>query len=99
MAWVLKAHAKSGNADGAGGPFKAPSGSGTVDTTGADLYVIPISNYDGSEANFTGATVADAHGNVYTYVNAQLAAGDPSNRVSFFYCLNPVTSPTEQWVI
>lgn len=93
--WTLIAHAKSGNADGASGPFKAPNAT-TVNCTGADLYTLAIGWYGGTPPS---TVVADVSGNPYTMLTPQAAAGDANNKVVWFYKVAPAVSAVEQWTV
>lgn len=95
--WVLKASTKSGNADGANGPFKAPAGASTSNCTGADLYVVLASGYQTPAPANTDLT--DVSLNTYTLLTSQAAAGDPLNQVSIFYKVGPAVSSVEQWTL
>jgi hypothetical protein len=93
--WALVAHAKSGNADGTGGPFKAPNAS-TVNCTGADLYTVAIGWYGGTPPS---TVLADVTAGGYTMVTPQAAAGDASNKATWFYKVAPTVSAVEQWTV
>jgi hypothetical protein len=95
--WALKAHAINGDSDGGNGPFRAPTGSSNVDTTGADLYLCLETFYNSSASNIN--TLTDVGGNTYTYTTAQAASGDGSTGVRWAYKLNPTTSASEHWSV
>lgn len=95
MAWALVAHAVSGNTDGANGPFRAPTGSGSVNTTGADLYVVVVACY----AVLVATDMSDSGGAGYSMLAVQAAVGDTSQRVYIFYKAAPTTSATEHWTL
>lgn len=97
-AWTLVAHAENGNSDGVTGPFKAPTGVGTVNCTGADLYTVAMSWYS-SAADPPASVLADVSGNTYIELAHQSAAGDTSNRLTWFYKVAPTVSASEQWTV
>lgn len=96
--WNRIAHTKSGNADGPGGPYLAPH-TGTVNTIGANLYVLAISHYNNGLNPDPALDIIDAAGgaNTYQLVPGQGAGTDPNTRITYLVCFNPITSPTEQW--
>ncbi len=100
MAWAIvnsgAAHAKNGTADGSVGPYVAPH-TGTIDTTGADLYVVACSHYDGSQQANT--TLDDVAHNSYTLLADITASGDGSCRVAWYYKVAPTTSNVEKWTV
>lgn len=97
--WTLVAHTKSGNADGTTGPFKAPTGAGTVVTTGAELYACAASYYSTSAGDPASGDLTDVSGNSYTRLTPQTSAGDVKNKIVWFYKLSPTTSAVEQWTL
>lgn len=69
-----------------------PSASGgvqSINTTGANAIIIALAN---NYAGFPATTPTDSVGNVYFPTVEYDAAGDSG--VTFFYCLQPHTSPT-----
>lgn len=96
MAWAVVAHTVSGNTDGQNGPFRAPTGIGTVNCVGADLYLVALGYYSGDPAS---TVLTDVSGNTYTLLPTQSAAGDTNVKVAWFYKVAPAVSVIEAWTV